>query len=143
MPKKAKGTTARQYGNHPGGAPRKFANAQEMQDAIDAYYASCAAEDQPLTIAGLADALDMGRTTLYDYCLDGEFSNVVKKARLRVEKQVEALLLKNNGAAAAGIIFWLKNNTGERRRDGYQDRQEIEQTGTINLSITPDDAAIL
>ncbi|MCK5021003.1 MAG: hypothetical protein KAS32_28585 [Candidatus Peribacteraceae bacterium] len=92
----------------PAGRPPKFNTPEEMQEAIDAWYAKCEEDKVPLTITGLALELDMDRKTLNNYKNKDEFFPVVKKARSIVTAKVESLLL--SGHAAAGTIFWLKNN---------------------------------
>lgn len=91
------------------GRPPKFETAEDMQEAIDSYFAQCKLDEEPTTINGLALALGMCRDSLHKYSKDGEFSDIVKKARQRVASNVERLMLSGKGSAA-GTIFWLKNN---------------------------------
>jgi hypothetical protein len=65
----------------------------------------------PYTITGLALALDTTRETLLDYEDRQEFSDTVKKAKLRCEHYNEQMLFTNS---PTGTIFNLKNNYGWR-----------------------------
>jgi hypothetical protein len=97
------------------GRPRIFETPEDMEIAVEEYFEYCEANHRPLTIAGLAMALGMGRTTLHDYSVKGDFAAVVKRAKRLVEVSVEERLFGNN---ATGSIFWLKNNAG------YKDVQQ-------------------
>jgi hypothetical protein len=128
-------------GKHPGGRPPKYKTAKELQEKIDAYFDSCwidkvtevtdkegictmstvRYQNRPYTVAGLALALDLCRDTLAEYVKAGQFSDIIKKAKLKIEMNVEELLLE--GKNAAGPIFWLKNHAA------YRDKQEMEHTG--------------
>lgn len=105
---------------HAGGRPPKFTLPELMQIAIDAYFDKCDKDKRPYTIMGLAMSLDMCRDTLCEYAKNGQFSDIVKKAKRRVELSVEERLFGSN---PAGSIFWLKNHAG------YKDRQELEHSG--------------
>lgn len=72
----------------------------------------------PYTITGLALALDTSRDILIDYEGRGEFSNTIKRAKLRCEQFAEQRLYDGN--APAGPIFNLKNNYG------WVDKQEVD-----------------
>lgn len=61
------------------------------------------------TITGLALALDTTRETLLDYEEKDEYSDTIKKAKLKVHNYVETKLFDGN---ATGPIFNLKNNYG-------------------------------
>ena len=90
-----------------GGRPLKFKSVKELQEKIDAYFDNTPKDEW--TITGLALALDTFRSVLCDYeKLDNrkEFSNTIKKAKLRVENGYE-IDLKKNGRT--GTIFALKN----------------------------------
>ena len=92
------------------GRPLKFKTVEELQEKIDVYFDET--EDDEWTITGLAMALDTYRDVLIDY-QDGkydeddkDFSNAVKKAKLKVENGYE-IDLKKHGRS--GTIFALKN----------------------------------
>jgi len=129
----------------PFGRPPKFTNPQEMQIAIDDYFESCwidkitevtskegetttsnaRYQNRPYTVMGLALALNMTRETLCEYAKKGDFSDIVKRAKDKVEMNVEEALLE--GKNAAGPIFWLKNHAD------YRDKQELELSGEVGV----------
>lgn len=105
--------------------PRKFKTVEEMQEAIQAYYDKQKANDRPLTIQGLALALDFNsRASLLNYegytdDNDKEFLNTIKKAKLYIENyKLEGLL--SGDLNTTGVIFDLKNN------HGHKDKQVTE-----------------
>ena len=111
---------------HPGGRPLKFKTPEELQEKIDVYFEETKKEEW--TITGLALALDTYRSVLCDYeTLDNrkEYSNTIKKAKLKVEYSYE-LDLKKSGRT--GTIFALKNFN-------WKDRQEL--TGKDGESLIP------
>jgi len=112
------------------GRPLKFKTVKELQQKIDAYFESCWEDTEegkkmirPLTITGLALALDTTRDTLLDYEEKDGFSDTVKKAKQRVENFAEEQLFIN--PRTAGIIFNMVNNWG------WQNKQETKQEVTI------------
>ena len=110
--------------SNPVGRPPKYNTPEEMQVAIDAYFTECANKEspQPLTVTGLALALDMTRRGLLDYCeKSDEFAHTVKRAKLVVENFIEKRLYEPN---ATGSIFNLKNN--------FQWVDKTEQDQNIN-----------
>lgn len=96
---------------HPGGRPLAYKTADELKTAIDLYFAT----DERPTLAGLALALDISRSTLYLYDDKEQFSDIIKKARERVEARYEARLIYDN--QPTGVIFALKNM-------GWKDKTE-------------------
>ena len=102
--------------NNKGGRPPKWNTPEELQADIDKYFEDCKESKEPLTITGLALALDTTRETLMDYQNNDVFSYTVKKAKLRIENAYEKRLIANG---RAGDIFALKNF-------GWKDKQEIE-----------------
>ena len=112
---------------HPGGRPLKFKNEKELQKKIDAWLKSCKKEKRPLTITGLALALDTGRNVLIDYGNRDQFSNTVKRAKLLCENYAEESLFL--GKNVAGAIFNLKNNYG------WKEKQEIEHNGGVFVNL--------
>ena len=129
------------------GRPRKYDTPEEMQKAIDLYFEKCLPEllkdDEgkiikdrngfpayklnPPTISGLALHLGfVSRQSMYDYeSYDNDFSDTIKKARLRCENYVETAMLDGTGAPAA-CIFALKNY-------GWSDRHEIDHSGKAEI----------
>lgn len=91
------------------GRPLKFSNnPQELETKINEYFSQCIAEKRPLTISGLAFALDTNRQTLLNYAERSEFFDTIKRAKARIEAWVEEQLFRNG--QVAGVIFNLKNN---------------------------------
>lgn len=117
------------------GRPLKFQTVKELQNAIDAYFeemknslyinADGIPIYEPLTITGLALALDTTRKTLMEYEERDEFSNTIKKAKTRIENFAEKRLF---GTAPTGAIFALKNY-------GWKDKSESEMYGKDGGSI--------
>jgi hypothetical protein len=90
-------------------------------------------EPEPVTITGLALFLGFeSRQSIYDYEKKGEFSYIIKNARLRVENAYEKNLY---GDKPTGSIFALKNM-------GWMDHNRTELTGAdgkdLNYNVTLD-----
>lgn len=102
------------------GRPRAFKNVEEVKSKIDAYFNYCEEKEKPYTMSGLAYYLEIDRKTLLNYSKNEEFSPLIKKARDRVQMQLEEGLyrLGNN----SGIIFNLKNNFD------WKDKVEVKNT---------------
>ncbi|MDD5135048.1 MAG: terminase small subunit [Phycisphaerae bacterium] len=109
-------------GKHPGGRPRIFDTPEQMQEAIDNYFK----KDKRPTVCGLCIALGFtNRHALTNYEGYGkEFYATIKKAKFRIERFLEDNLYNNK---PTGTIFNLKNNFG------WQDKQEFEHSGSIDL----------
>ena len=107
------------------GRPLKFKSRKELQEAVDRYFAMCKEEGEGETLTGLALALDTTRETLLDYEKRDEFSDTVKRAKLRIEHAYEKrLIARGNG----GDIFALK-------QFGWKDKteQSINVSGEMSL----------
>lgn len=90
-----------------GGRPRIIKSAKEFDKKVDDYIARCFADEEPVTITGMALALGfVDKQSLYDYAKYDGFSYSVKRARTLVEHAYEKRL---SGPAATGAIFALKN----------------------------------
>lgn len=105
--------------------PKIYTSVKEMENDIQKYFAECDEKEKPYTMSGLAYSLDMDRRTLLNYSKDEEFFPTIKKAREKVEQQLEenALMGKAN---ATFTIFNLKNNFN------WQDKVDVENTNTKN-----------
>jgi hypothetical protein len=116
---------------HAGGRPLKFKTPKELEKKIAAYFKDCEKEEKPLSITGLALALDTSRETLCNYQARDEFFDAIKRAKLRVEQFYEERLTFSN---AAGPIFALKNFD-------WSDKQDVNHSGGIMTANTeiPDD----
>lgn len=98
------------------GRPLKFKTVEELQEKIDAYFASCDEENEPITITGLALALDTSRETLCNYEDNEIFFDTIKKAKLKVENAYEKRLVRRGNG---GDVFALKNF-------GWKDTKELD-----------------
>ena len=97
-----------------------------LEAEIQEYFAS----DGKKTITGLAYHLGFeSRQSLYDYEKDGQFSYIIKRARLRVEVGYEENLT-NPDISAAGSIFALKNM-------GWKDKVETGFTDSNGADVKP------
>lgn len=101
---------------NPVGRPLKFQSVDDLQEQIDAYFATVVPSQY--TITGLAMALGVDRLTLINYQDREEFFNTIKDAKTKVEFGYE-LSLRANGRA--GDIFGLKNF-------GWTDKTETDIT---------------
>ncbi len=101
-----------------GGRPLKYKTVEELDLAINEYFAKCDMLEEPYTITGLALALDIDRKTLNNYAERDEFLPTIKKAKLKVENYLEKRLI--NDSSTTGIIFNLKNNFE------WKDKHEID-----------------
>lgn len=108
----------------PRGRPKAYTEVEVMQQKIDKYFKECYKNKEPYTVTGLCLALDITRETLSEYSKKDEFSDTIKKAKLKVENYLEKSLITTG--PATGIIFNLKNNFG------WKDKQEIEHSGEVN-----------
>jgi len=107
---------------NPVGRPPKFSSPEQLQGLIDAYFAERLLTEKPVSVTGLCLALDTTRETLDDYQAKPEFTDSIKKAKLRVENFYEERLTLSN---ATGSIFALKNF-------GWSDNQNLNIGGQKN-----------
>lgn len=133
----------------PAGRPLKFQSVEELEKAIQAYFDSVAAKtiilddgkviEEPLTITGLALALDTTRQTLMDYEGRDEFTYTIKKAKTVVENYAEKKLFGNN---ATGAIFALKNYgwKDKTEQDITSKGEQIKDATTHILGLLPTEA---
>ena len=105
------------------GRPRTYETPEELLTAVEGYFAFIKENKEPATITGLA--LHIGfesRQSIYDYEEDGQFSYIIKNARLRVECEYEKRL--STAQSPTGAIFALKNM-------GWKDKTEQEISGAM------------
>ena len=109
--------------------PKIYTSVKEMKKDIEIYFAECDEKEKPYTMSGLAYALDMDRKSLLNYSKDEKFFPTIKKAKQKIEQQLEENLyrLGNN----SGIIFNLKNNYG------WQDKTEVQVNKNPIEDLTP------
>ncbi|MHD0307370.1 terminase small subunit [Rhodococcus erythropolis] len=143
-----------------GGRPLKYQTVEELDLAIQNYFAECdphttkalvetgrdgqgnmlfdtrtiLTEQKPYTVSGLARALGIDRDTLVNYKKRDEYFGSVSAAYARCHEYAESQLY---GRSATGAAFSLKNNWG------WKDRQEL--TGAEGAPLMPIglDSAIL
>jgi hypothetical protein len=109
------------------GRPLKFKTAKELEAKIQAYFDECDKNHKPITVSGLAYALNTNRQTLINYANKAEFFDTVMRAKERIEAFVEESLWTPK--VAQGVMFNLKNNFG------WHERQEI--TGKDGEPLAP------
>lgn len=115
----------------------KYKNVEDLQKGIDEYFAKCDKEEKPYTMSGLACSLDIDRRTLTNYSHKDSFFPLIKRAKQRVEQQLEenALIGKGN---ATFTIFNLKNNYGWRDSVDINRNDEISKLDELLEEIKKD-----
>lgn len=110
--------------------PKLYSSVEDMKKIIDDYFEMCDEKEKPYTMSGLAYALDMDRKSLLNYSKDEQFFPTIKRAKEKVEQQLEenALMGKSNSTFT---IFNLKNNYG------WQDKTELEVKKDPIEDLTP------
>lgn len=103
------------------GRPRAFKNVEEVEEKINAYFNYCEEKGKPYTMSGLAYYLEISRQTLINYSNKDEYFDTIKKARDRVQMQLEENALSNK-ANPTFTIFNLKNNFD------WKDKVEVKNT---------------
>ena len=91
------------------GRPKIFNDVKEVEEKINAYFNYCEEKEKPYTMSGLAYYLEVSRQTLVNYSNQDQFFDTIKKARDRVQMQLEENALSNK-ANPTFTIFNLKNN---------------------------------
>ena len=91
------------------GRPKAFKSVKEVEEKINAYFNYCEEKEKPYTMSGLAYYLEVSRQTLVNYSNQDQFFDTIKKARDRVQMQLEENALSNK-ANPTFTIFNLKNN---------------------------------
>ena len=121
-----------------GGRHRAFTDVNELKELIIEYFQTWAENKRPVTVAGLAVFLGIGKSTLHDYekgTYDSEehkFSDTIKMAKDYIEndKWEKALLGFYNAPVA---IFDLKNN------HDCKDKIENNNIGTTKIMVIDSD----
>jgi uncharacterized protein with HEPN domain len=102
-----------------------YTNPQDIIDKAEQYKIACEADNEQMTICGLARTLGFAdRISLLDYRNKPEFTTAIKKAVNLVGESIEKLML--TGKNPGGPIFWWKNH-------GMTDRQEHNFQGIESL----------
>jgi hypothetical protein len=138
-----------------GGRPLKYNTAEELQEAIDKYFAECEGTpyvseegvpllnkygevvmkgSKPPTVTGLALHIGFNsRQALLNYQDKDEFNDTITRAKARVEAYAESRLFDKDGAN--GAKFSLANNF-----KAWKERSEVETTNiNIDAELTPEE----
>lgn len=107
--------------------PLKFQSVEDLQKKVDEYFLTITDDkwDNPASITWLALHLDTSRETLCDYQDKDEFSDTLKKAKLRIENAYEKRLIRR---WSSWDIFALKNFE-------WKDKQEVDQKTEIKWKL--------
>lgn len=111
------------------GRPLKFKTPEILQKKIDGYFDWCDKEDKPYGVCGLAVHLETARQVLLDYADKSQFADIIKKAKTKIESQLEEKLTRNSGVTA-GVIFVLCNN------HGWHQTQDRRVVGDLNVAVS-------
>ena len=117
--------------------PKLYTSVEEMQKIIDKYFIECDEKEKPYTMSGLAYALDMDRKSLLNYSKDEQFFPTIKKAKEKVEQQLEENALSGK-ANATFTIFNLKNNYGWKDQVEVKNEHEITKVDELLQEIRND-----
>ena len=134
---------------HAGGRPKLYTSVDEVAEIIEEYFDYCDNRIQhiysakadgvievmnpaPYTMSGLALALDMDRRSLLNYSKDEQFFPTIKKAREKVEADIEERM-NDKQTFTPGLIFNAKNNFG------WVDQTKVEHSGEINRNATEEE----
>lgn len=121
------------------GRPKRYTDPKLMQKKIDKYFNECDKKNEkakktteidlePYTVSGLCLALDVNKSTLWDYEQTDQFSDTIKRAKSRIENWIEKKAM-TNAINPTVAIFNLKNNFG------WVDRREVETTDKTSNAI--------
>lgn len=110
------------------GRPKLYEDVESMEKDIEKYFKECDKKDKPYTVSGLAYALDMDRRSLLNYSKDEKFFPTIKKAKQKIEQQLEEKGLMGTSNATF-TIFNLKNNFDWKDK---VENEEPNETGIIN-----------
>lgn len=114
-----------------GGRPKIYSSIEEMEKDINKYFKECDKREKPYTMSGLALALDMDRRSLLNYSKDEMFFPTLKKAKQRIEQQLEENGLSGKGNSTF-TIFNLKNNFE------WKDNVEVKTNAIEDLTTLAD-----
>jgi hypothetical protein len=120
------------------GQPKAFATVEALEAACDEYFEKMQKEKRPTTMSGLAVHLGVDRTTLFNYSKDDEYFNTIKRAKARVEANMEegALTGQLNPTVT---IFSMKNNFGYSNDGGVADSPPPAQvTNNTQVNVVAD-----
>lgn len=87
----------------------KYHTEEELVKGIEEYFEDCKKREKPYTMSGLANWLGITRQTLINYGKGEKYFTLIKKAKERVQQQIEENILDGTFNTTAGI-FNLKAN---------------------------------
>lgn len=138
---------------NPVGKPLAFKTVKELDDKIEEYFDWCdnrirTTVDKdgnektytwpaPYTMSGLAYYLDIDRKTLVNYSHKEDYFPTIKRARARVEQDLETRLLESR--TPVGVIFNLKNNFSWVD----ESKQTLDANVTSTNELSPEALAVL
>ncbi len=67
----------------------KYKTEEELSKGIEEYFIDCDKREKPYTMSGLAYWLGIDRTTLINYGKNELYSTLIKKAKEKVQAQIE------------------------------------------------------
>ena len=110
------------------GHPRTYKSPEQMQVAIDEYFAECDAKGKPYLISGLCLVLGFeDRRSLFDYAgYSREFSHIITRARQKVQAYAEAKCYEKHSQGAQFIL-----NAGFNWSTNAQVREERDLTVSL------------
>lgn len=115
----------------------KFKTQKELQDKIDEYFEYCdnktknihseklgdmiVPDPEPYSISGLGYWIGLTRQSLLNYGKKELFGDIITKAKLRIEYDIERRM-NDKSTFTPGLIFNAKNNFG------WKDEQKVDHT---------------
>lgn len=115
----------------------KYKTEEELSKGIEEYFEDCKKREKPYTMSGLALWLGIDRKTLLNYSKTDMFSPLVKKAKERVQQQIEENYLDGTFNTTAAI-FNLKANF--KWDDGNKVQVNINQPKTEKVEEVVDNS---
>lgn len=108
---------------------KMYRSGADLARNAENYFNHCDTAEMPYTVSGLAYYLGFhSRQELMEYQENGAFQAAVKRAKLRIQHQLEKWLY-TPGRPTVGLIFSLKNNFG------WKDQTEVKQSGSVDIRI--------
>ena len=116
------------------GRSKIYTKVEDLEKDIDNYFKQCDKNKKPYTLSGLAFTLDMDRKTIYNYSKDDKFFPTIKKAKARIEQQLEENALMGKGNPTF-TIFNLKNNYGWKDIVAEETDESLNQVKELLVTI--------
>lgn len=138
-----------------GGRPLTFKTVEKLQEKIDEYFRYCddktkeihseklgdmiVPDPEPYTMAGLAYELGISRQALMEYSKRDKFGDAIKRARNKVEADVERRM-NGKDTFTPGLIFNAKNNFGWKDRSEVDNNVRFPKPLLSNLDVRDNDS---